>query len=210
VRRFTLIAALLILAFTAASRQQQQPAPPAPEQQSEPQEQNPQRPAPARPRTGVHVAGKATLPPKKAEDPLLNPKLDPDSPEAKAVQMMYGVHEFTQVAISPNGKQVAWVESLTEKNGAPSANSAIYVASVSDRKTAHQISAAAGAPRQGYILSRASRKKARRSTIQSRRPRHRKARLVSFDTNRDWECFDANAGKDSRRGACSGQPRREL
>ena len=57
----------------------------------------------------------------KPVDPLAAPKILPGSPEAKAVAAMFGVHEFLQAVISPDGKQVAWVESLTGKNGAPSA-----------------------------------------------------------------------------------------
>jgi len=140
VRRLILIsAAILLSTFIAASQEQQQPAP-----QEAPQQQAPaQKPGTARPKIGVHVVGKATIAPKKAEDPLLAPKIDPDSPEAKAVAAMFSVHEFSQTAISPDGKQVAWVESLTEKNGAPSPNSAIYVADVKDPKAARQITAGA-------------------------------------------------------------------
>ena len=97
-----------------------------------------------RPKTGAKSVVVGAPAAKKAVDPLLAPKIDPDSPEAKAVAAMFGVHEFSQVAISPDGKQVAWVESLTEKNGAPSPNSAIYVADLKDPKAARRITAAAG------------------------------------------------------------------
>ncbi len=143
-RRLILIsAAILLSTFIAASQEQQQP----PAQEAPPQQAPAQKPGTARPKIGVHVVGKGTPAPRKVEDPLLAPKIDPDSPEAKAVEAMFGVHEFSQVAISPDGKQVAWVESLTEKNGAPSPNSAIYVADVKDPKAARQITAGvAGAP----------------------------------------------------------------
>ena len=136
-------AAILLSTFIAASQEQQQP----PAQEAPPQQAPAQKPGTARPKIGVHVVGKGTPAPRKVEDPLLAPKIDPDSPEAKAVEAMFGVHEFSQVVISPDGKQVAWVESLTEKNGAPSPNSAIYVADVKDPKAARQITAGvAGAP----------------------------------------------------------------
>jgi dipeptidyl aminopeptidase/acylaminoacyl peptidase len=48
----------------------------------------------------------------------------------QAIQAMFGVHEIEQTVISPDGRRVAWVETLTGKNGAPTGNSAIYVASV--------------------------------------------------------------------------------
>jgi dipeptidyl aminopeptidase/acylaminoacyl peptidase len=47
-----------------------------------------------------------------------------------ALHGMFDVHTFKQVAISPDGKRVARVESLAGPNGAPSRNSAIYVADV--------------------------------------------------------------------------------
>ncbi|MGB9334014.1 MAG: hypothetical protein WCB14_03310, partial [Candidatus Acidiferrales bacterium] len=138
-RRLILIsAAILVSTFIAASQEQQPPAQEAPQQQAPAQ-----KPGTARPKTGARVVGMGTPAPKKTVDPLLAPKIDPDSPEAKAVAAMFGVHEFSQVVISPDGKQVAWVESLTEKNGAPSPNSAIYVADVKDPKAARQITAGA-------------------------------------------------------------------
>ena len=79
----------------------------------------------------------------KPVDPLAAPKILPGSPEAKAVAAMFGVHEFLQAVISPDGKQVAWVESLTGKNGAPSGDSAIYVAEVKNPKAAHRVTAGA-------------------------------------------------------------------
>lgn len=66
------------------------------------------------------------------------PALGPDTPPKpspaveQAIRAMSGAHEISEAAISPDGRRVAWVESLTEKNGAPSSNSAIYVA---DRKS---------------------------------------------------------------------------
>ena len=38
---------------------------------------------------------------------------------------------FDEAAISPDAKQVAWVERLVDKNGVPNGTSAIYVADVS-------------------------------------------------------------------------------
>jgi len=47
---------------------------------------------------------------------------------------LFAVRQFKQVSISPDGAHVAWVQELTDKNGAPSPNSAIYVADL--KKTA--------------------------------------------------------------------------
>ena len=47
-----------------------------------------------------------------------------------ALHDMFDVRTFKQVSISPDGKRVAWVENLPGPSGAPSSNSAIYVADV--------------------------------------------------------------------------------
>lgn len=62
----------------------------------------------------------------------------------ETVQALFGVREFTQAEISPDGKRVAWVESLTGPNGEPSANSAIYVGEISAPESAKRITAGGG------------------------------------------------------------------
>src|SRR5262245_13891686 len=47
------------------------------------------------------------------------------------IRTLFSAHDFQQTAIAPNGKQVAWMEKLTDKNGVPSGNSAIYVSDIS-------------------------------------------------------------------------------
>lgn len=61
----------------------------------------------------------------------------------QAMRAMFGVREISEAAISPDGQRVAWVESLTGKNGAPSPNSAIYVADWKSGAVPHRITAAA-------------------------------------------------------------------
>lgn len=56
------------------------------------------------------------------------PKADLTPAVEQAIHDMFAVHEYSQVAISPDGNRVAWVESLDTKNGWPSPNSSIYVA----------------------------------------------------------------------------------
>ena len=46
------------------------------------------------------------------------------------IDSLFAVRDFAQVAISPNGKKVAWAETLKEKSGAPSSNTAIYIANL--------------------------------------------------------------------------------
>ena len=86
-----------------------------------------------------------------------SPKPKAKSPLDDAIRAMFDVHTFGQAEISPDGKRVAWVESLTGPGGAPSANSAIYVADLSapgiprritagDAKTEHEEHDIAWAP----------------------------------------------------------------
>ena len=72
------------------------------------------------------------------------PLATPNSPIQAAIRSMFDVHEFQQAEISPDGKKVAWVESLTEKSGAPSPNSAIYVAEIDKPADARRITARPG------------------------------------------------------------------
>lgn len=46
----------------------------------------------------------------------------------RLMDSLLAVREFKEVAISPEGRRVAWVEALREENGAPSENSVINVA----------------------------------------------------------------------------------
>src|ERR1700689_4710405 len=61
-----------------------------------------------------------------------------------AMKAMFGVRSFQQTEISPDGRKVAWVESLPGPGGAPSANSAIYVAEVSAPDATTRITAGDG------------------------------------------------------------------
>jgi len=55
-----------------------------------------------------------------------------------------GAHQYRQVAISPDGARVAWVEKLQDQTGAPTKNSAIWVASTEGSSSVRRISAAQG------------------------------------------------------------------
>lgn len=64
----------------------------------------------------------------------------------QALRDMFDVHAISEAVISPDGRRVAWVESLSGKNGAPSANSAIYVADWKSHSAPLRITAASAAP----------------------------------------------------------------
>jgi dipeptidyl aminopeptidase/acylaminoacyl peptidase len=73
------------------------------------------------------------------------PKQAPESATAQAEKAMFGVHEIAEAAISPDGRRVAWVESLTGKGGAPSPDSAVYVAPWRTPNSRTHLTASSGA-----------------------------------------------------------------
>ena len=60
------------------------------------------------------------------------------------VNTLFSVRQFEQTAISPDGKQVAWVESLVDKNGVPNGNSVIYLSASVPGAKARRITAGSG------------------------------------------------------------------
>jgi len=72
----------------------------------------------------------------------------------RAINTLFGVHEISEAVISPDGRRVAWVESLSGKNGAPSPNSAIYVVDWKSAAAPQHITAAASgaAAREGQVV----------------------------------------------------------
>jgi dipeptidyl aminopeptidase/acylaminoacyl peptidase len=77
---------------------------------------------------------------KSADRPAASNKKSLDD----AMKAMFEVRTFAQAEISPDGNKVAWVESLPGPGGAPSANSAIYVAEVSAPDATTRITAGDG------------------------------------------------------------------
>jgi dipeptidyl aminopeptidase/acylaminoacyl peptidase len=65
----------------------------------------------------------------------------------QAIDSLGAANHFAQAAISPDGKRVAWVEKLRDKNGADSGNSAILVTDINGKAPAQKISASSGAAR---------------------------------------------------------------
>ncbi|HEX4231949.1 MAG TPA: S9 family peptidase [Bryobacteraceae bacterium] len=60
------------------------------------------------------------------------------------LEALYKVHGFRGTAISPNGRELAWVETLKKANGTDSRDSAIYVAPVNDPSSRLRITATGG------------------------------------------------------------------
>jgi len=61
-----------------------------------------------------------------------------------AVNTLFTTHRFEQALISPDGKSVAWVETLVGKDGAPNGNTAIYVAAREGKAPPKRITAGTG------------------------------------------------------------------
>src|ERR1700722_2313348 len=89
-------------------------------------------------------ADSAANPPAPAPEPAPAPAPQISAPVQNAMHAMFDVREFRQVAISPDAKHVAWVESLAGKNGALSPNFAIYVANTENAAAPRRVSAGTG------------------------------------------------------------------
>src|SRR5882724_2197815 len=64
----------------------------------------------------------------------------------QAIHSLAATSGFTQAVVSPDGKKVAWVEELRDKNGAESGNSAIFATTIG-KGPARKISVSSGTPR---------------------------------------------------------------
>ncbi|HSC44331.1 MAG TPA: hypothetical protein VLC94_00810, partial [Candidatus Acidoferrum sp.] len=63
----------------------------------------------------------------------------------KAIGELAGASSFGQVAVSPDGKKVAWVENLRDKSGMETGKSAIVATTIDGKAPLRKITAAAGA-----------------------------------------------------------------
>jgi len=64
----------------------------------------------------------------------------------KAIEALAAAGSFGQVAISPDGRKVAWVEQLRDSRGVETENSAIFQATVDQKAPARKITASPGPP----------------------------------------------------------------
>src|SRR5215470_8406589 len=76
-----------------------------------------------------------------------------------AIHAMFDVRTFKQASISPDGARVAWVEDLPGPAGAPSSNSAIFVADLNDPGHPVQITAGEPASHETHVQPRPTIKK---------------------------------------------------
>jgi dipeptidyl aminopeptidase/acylaminoacyl peptidase len=65
----------------------------------------------------------------------------------QAIHSLDAASGFSQAVVSPDGKKVAWVEELRDKNGAESGNAAIFTTTIDGKAPARKITASAGTPR---------------------------------------------------------------
>ena len=66
------------------------------------------------------------------------------SPVDSVSDALFAAHTFAQTAISPDGKTIAWVETLVGNDGAPDGSTAIYVVGRDAKTAPKRISAASG------------------------------------------------------------------
>jgi dipeptidyl aminopeptidase/acylaminoacyl peptidase len=93
--------------------------------------------SPGRAKAGTKQAVEARL--KEVEKPKAA------SPIHAVEKTLFATHEFKQAVISPDGKRVAWVETLIGMDGAPSGNTAIYFSEIAGRTAPKRLRAGVGA-----------------------------------------------------------------
>jgi dipeptidyl aminopeptidase/acylaminoacyl peptidase len=84
-----------------------------------------------------------TEPPAKAR-PKEATKPKATSPLDAVMDALFSAHTFQQTAISPDGKKIAWVETLLGKDSVPDGNTAIYLADREPTAPPKRITAAPG------------------------------------------------------------------
>jgi dipeptidyl aminopeptidase/acylaminoacyl peptidase len=95
---------------------------------------------PARAKEGTKQAVEARLKAVEHAKPT-----DATGPMHEVEQTLFATRRFEQAAISPDGKRVAWVETLIGRDGAPSGNTAIYVSGVEAKGRPKRLKAGVGA-----------------------------------------------------------------
>src|ERR1700730_3917081 len=70
---------------------------------------------------------------------------DATEPIHEVEKTLFATRRFEQAVISPDGKRVAWVETLSGKDGAPSGNTAIYISGIEGKARPRRLRAGVGA-----------------------------------------------------------------
>ena len=70
---------------------------------------------------------------------------------AQAIAATYAARNFEQVALSPDGRSVAWVETLVGSDGVPDGHTQIYVADAKDGGQVHRITASGRRAAEGSV-----------------------------------------------------------
>jgi dipeptidyl aminopeptidase/acylaminoacyl peptidase len=83
--------------------------------------------------------------PKQVQARLKSPQKPQSGPADEALKVLFRTHRFEQAAISPDGKKVAWVETVIAKNGAPTGDTTIFVAETAATSSTAPKRIAAGA-----------------------------------------------------------------
>jgi dipeptidyl aminopeptidase/acylaminoacyl peptidase len=96
--------------------------------------------APARAKEGTKQAVEARLKAVEHAKPT-----GATGPIHEVEKTLFATRRFEQAVISPDGKRVAWVETLIGKDGAPSGNTAIYISRVEATARPKRLTVAAGA-----------------------------------------------------------------
>jgi len=80
----------------------------------------------------------------KSVEARLKSQETPQSPAPlnEVIQTLFATHQFEQAAISPDGKKVAWVETLVGKDGAPNGRTSIFISDREKSVAPKRISAA--------------------------------------------------------------------
>jgi dipeptidyl aminopeptidase/acylaminoacyl peptidase len=95
---------------------------------------------PARAKPGTKQAVEARLKAVEHAKPA-----DTTGPIHEVEKALFATRRFEQAVISPDGRRVAWVETLIGKNGASSGNTAIYVSDVAPKTPPKRLTAVVGA-----------------------------------------------------------------
>jgi dipeptidyl aminopeptidase/acylaminoacyl peptidase len=79
--------------------------------------------------------------PKQVQARLKSAQKPQSGPADEALKTLFRTHRFEQAAISPDGKKVAWVETVIAKTGAPTGDTTIFVAETTGTAAPKRIAA---------------------------------------------------------------------